>query len=146
MARHEDEAEEVVPDVLVDSRIEVNALMSPLNVATDLFVLALERLAAADQIDCLMLRGSHQPRAWLLRHAGDGPLLERGHQCVLRELFGCCEIANDASQPGDEPGRLDAPDRFDRAVRLGCSCLAMARARSHALVLEDFTDLESPAV
>ncbi len=122
MACHEDEAKEVVPDVLVDSRIQVNALVSPLHVAADLFVLALERLAAADQIDRLMLRGPHQPRAWLLRHAGDGPLLERGHQCVLRKLFGRCEIANDASQPGDEPGRLDAPDRFDRAVRLGCSC------------------------
>ena len=119
MARHEDEAEEVVPDVFVGGHLEVNALTSPLDVTTDLLVLALERLSAADQIDRLMLRGPHQPGAWLLRHAGDGPLLERCHQGVLRKLFGRCEVADDASQPGHEPGRLDAPDRFDRAVRLG---------------------------
>src|SRR5438105_9152355 len=70
MARHEDEAEEVVPDdVVVDRRIRVNALPSPLDVASDLFVLALERLAAADQVDRAMLRGPHQPGAGLLWHA-----------------------------------------------------------------------------
>ena len=69
MARHEDEAEEVVPDVFVGGHLEVNALTSPLDVTTDLLVLALERLSAADQIDRLMLRGPHQPGARLLRHA-----------------------------------------------------------------------------
>jgi len=46
-------------------------------------------------------------------------LLERRHQGILRELLGRPDVVDDANQPGDEPGRLDPPDGFDRAVRLG---------------------------
>ena len=119
MARHEDEAEEVVPDVLIDRRVRVDALLSQLDIAPHLFVLALERLAAADRVDRAMLRRRHQPGARLLRHARGGPLLERGNESVLRELLGRPDVADETSQPGDEPGRLDPPDRFDRAVRFG---------------------------
>src|SRR5438874_11631262 len=117
MARHEDEAEEVIPDVLIDRRVRVDALLSPLDVAPHLFAFALERLAAADRVDRAMLRRRHQPGARFLRHARGGPLLERGNESVLRELLGRTDVADETSQPGDEPGRLDPPDRFDRAMR-----------------------------
>jgi len=69
MARHEDEAEEVVADFLFDRRIQVDTFMRALDRASDLFLLALERLAPADQVDRPMLGRSHQPGARLLRHA-----------------------------------------------------------------------------
>ena len=69
MARHEDETEEIVADVLVDRRVRVLDLLIAFNVATELFIFALERLAAPDQVSGAVLRSSHQPSAWPLRHA-----------------------------------------------------------------------------
>src|SRR5256885_7461825 len=60
MARHEDETEEIVADVLVDRRVGVLDLLIAFSVASELFVLALERLAAPDQVSGAVLRGSHQ--------------------------------------------------------------------------------------
>ncbi len=58
-----------------------------------------------------------------LRHACGGPLLERRNERVLRELLSRPDVDDKASQPGDEPGRLDPPDRFNRAMRFGGCCL-----------------------
>jgi hypothetical protein len=63
-----------------------------------------------------MLRRPHEPGARLLGHASGGPLLERGNEGVLGQLFSRADVTDEASQPGDEPGRLDPPDRFDRAM------------------------------
>jgi len=54
-------------------------------------------------------------------------LLERGNEAVLCKLLSRPDVADEASQPGDEPGRLDPPDRFDgamraRGCRLGAAC------------------------
>jgi len=37
----------------------------------------------------------------------------------LRHLLSRPYVADDANQPGDEPGRLDPPDGFDRSMRFG---------------------------
>src|SRR5229473_8400567 len=129
MARREDEAEEIVLDLLVDLRAQVRAFLSQLEIASDLFVLALERLAAADQVDCAVFRGPHEPGARPLGHAFGRPLLERGDQGVLCELLSRPDVADHTSQPGDEPGRLDPPDRFDRAMRFARACFAATWAR-----------------
>jgi hypothetical protein len=126
MAGREDEAEEIVPDLVVDRRVQFQAFLRPLDITSDLFVLALERLAAPDQVDRVVFCGPHEPGARPLRHAIGGPLLERGDEGVLRELLCSPDVADDASQPGDEPGRLDPPDRFDRAMHLGGSCRGRA--------------------
>src|SRR5207247_1632742 len=71
MAGHEDETEEIITDVLVDRLIHFAAALSALDIATDLVMLALERLATADHVDRPMLRGAHQPGArslWNARH------------------------------------------------------------------------------
>jgi hypothetical protein len=70
-------------------------------------------------------------------------LLERGYEGVLCELLRRPDVADDASQPGDEPGRLDPPDRFDRAMRFVGQA---PRPPSHPVHLEDLTDLIGPAV
>ncbi len=41
MAGHEDEPEEVVPHLIVDRRVHLQAFLSQLDIASDLFVLAL---------------------------------------------------------------------------------------------------------
>src|SRR5438128_8102016 len=123
MARHEDETEEIVADVLVDRRVRVLDLLIAFSVASELFVLALEGLAAPDQVSGAVLRGSHQPSARPLRHARGRPLLERSNEGVLRELLSRPDVSDGASQPGDEPGRLDPPYRFNRAMRFGGCCV-----------------------
>src|SRR5439155_14955318 len=90
----------------------------PFGLSCDLFVLSRECHSAAVEVERAMLRGPHQPCTWLRRYARRRPLLERGPERVLRELLSCPDVADHPSQPGDEPGRLDAPDRFDRATRL----------------------------
>jgi hypothetical protein len=54
-------------------------------------------------------------------------LLERSNEGVLGELLSRPDVADKASQSGDEPGRLDPPDRLDgamraRGYRLGVAC------------------------
>src|SRR5205807_5173571 len=102
--------------LLVDRSVQVHAFLSPLDTASDLLVLVVERLAAPDQVERAVLRGPHEPGARPLRHAFGGPLLERGDEGILCELLSRPNVADDTSQPGDEPGRLDTPDRFDRAM------------------------------
>ena len=53
------------------------------------------------------------------------PLLQRGDQRVLGEVLGQADVAHEPREPGDEPRRLDPPDRVDRAVR---------RRRAHAAI------------
>jgi len=127
MAGREDEAEEIVPDLLVDCGVQIQAFLRTLDIASKLFVPALERLAAPDQVDRAVLRGPHEPGARPFWHACGGPLLERGDEGVLCELLSRADVADDASQPGDEPSRLDPPDRFDRTMRFGSGCLAATR-------------------
>src|SRR5260370_16420338 len=119
MAGYEDEAEEIVSDLLVDRRVQVQAFPSPLGMASHLFVLALEHLAASDEVDRAVLRSPHEPGPWPLRHSLAGPLLERGDERVLREFLSRPDVAADATKPAHHPGRLDSPDRFDRAMRFG---------------------------
>ena len=119
MAGHEHEAEEVVADFLFDRVVHVDAISSQLEVASYLLLFSFERLAAADEVERAVLRGAHQPGSRLLGHAFGRPLLERGDEGVLGQLLGRADVADHARQPGDEPGRLDAPDRLDRAMCLG---------------------------
>src|SRR4030088_1793675 len=111
MASHEDQAEEIVADLLFDRRVYVLSFLSALDVTSDLFVLALERLAAPDQVDRAVLRCPDEPCARPFRHSFGGQLFERVAKGVVCELLGSPDVPDDASQPRDEPGRLYAPDR-----------------------------------
>ena len=83
---------------------------------TELLVLALEQLVPAEVVDRAMLRGGHEPGARVARDARLRPLLERGDERILREVLGKTDIAHDPRETGDEPRRLDPPDRVDRAM------------------------------
>src|SRR5467141_1729725 len=99
MAGYEYEAQEVVANVIVDRGFEISHrhLLLGLDLAAEFLVLALEPLVSAQEIDCAMLRGGHQPGARVVRNSRFRPLLKTG----------------------DDPGGLDPPDRVNRAMCIG---------------------------
>ena len=105
MARDEDQAQQVVAHVIVQSGIEIgNAVLFRLEAAPDLDVLLVEALVPPEEIDRAMLGRGHQPRAWISRDALVRPLLERGDEGVLREIFGDADVAHDPRQRRDQLG------------------------------------------
>src|SRR5947208_9114185 len=121
MAGREDEAQAIVADVIVEGgrEIRLGMLLPGQELGTELLMLAVQQLAAAKLVDGAPLRGGHQPGARVVGNARLGPPLERGDQRVLRQVLRQADVARHAREPGDEPGRLDAPYRVDGAVRVG---------------------------
>ena len=121
MTGREHEAQEVVPEVVVHRGLELRHRHLPagLELAPELLVLALEPLAAAQPVDGPMLRGGHEPGPRVVRDPRLRPPLEGDDESVLGELLRETDVAHDPREPGDEPGRLDPPDRVDRAMGLG---------------------------
>src|SRR2546421_10092540 len=81
-------------------------------------MLAFQKLIPAKVVDRAVLRRGHEPGAWVVRDARLGPLFERGDESVLRELLGKADVAHNAREAGDDSGRLNPPDRVDRAMRV----------------------------
>ena len=80
MTGYEDEAQEVVANIIIERGFEIrhgHLLLGP-KFATQLRMLELEALVASPEIDSAILRGSHQPGAWIIRNSGVWPLLECG--------------------------------------------------------------------
>jgi hypothetical protein len=121
MTGGENEAQEVVADILVDRGIEIRRALSStdLDLATQLLMLAFGELAPAKEIESAVLRRGHEPGARVVRDARCRPALKRGEECLLRQLLGQTNVAQDPGQAGDELRRFDPPDRVDRAMRIG---------------------------
>src|SRR5207253_8842454 len=123
MARDEDQAQQVIAEIVVESRIQIwHGPLLRTKLATKLLVLALEQSISAEVINRPMFRRGHQPGARVIGDARLRPLLERGDQSILCEIFGQSDIADDPRETGDEPGRLDPPDCVDRAMCIGSHC------------------------
>ena len=103
MAGGEDEAQEVVADIVVERGVEIRRglLLLGLELAAKLVVLALGELASAQAVDCAMLGGGHEPGARVVRDARLRPALERSDQRVLGELLGQADVAHHAGEAGD---------------------------------------------
>src|SRR6267154_2290092 len=121
MAGYEYEAQEVVANIIVDRGFEISHrhLLLDLDLAAEFLVLALEPLVSAQEIDCAMLRGGHQPGARVVRDTRFWPLLECGDEGVLRQLLGMADVTYDPRETRDDPGGLDPPDRVNRAMCIG---------------------------
>src|ERR1043166_2670421 len=130
MTGGEDQAQQVVADVIVQRGVEVRhgQLLLDLELATELLVLALEHLASTQPVDRAILRGGHEPGARVVRNARLRPLLQCGDECVLRELLGKTDVSHDPRQAGDDPRRLDPPNRVDRAMGIGSRHLPLRRS------------------
>src|SRR5262249_3370446 len=121
MAGDEDESEQVVADVVVDRILEIRHGQFPLQLelASELFVLALQERAATEVVDGAVLGGGHEPRPGPVRDAGLGPAFERGNARLLGDVLRQTDDSHDPREAGDEARRLDPPDRFDGAMGLG---------------------------
>ena len=104
MAGDEDEAQQVVADVVVERRIDRFDRVRGGDLVPDREFAArapracLQQLAAAQPVDRAVLGRRHEPGAGIVRHAGDRPLLERRHQRVLGKLLGHADVAHHARE------------------------------------------------
>jgi hypothetical protein len=121
MTGYEHETQEVVAHVVVESLAEIQRgpPLLGLELVAEFLVLALKPLVSAQEINRTMLRSGHQPGARVVRDSRLGPLLEPGDESVLCEILSKTKIAHDPHETGDEPRRLDSPDRVDRAMGIG---------------------------
>ena len=118
MAGDEDEAQEIVADLVVERRVEVG-LRGRLELPAELLVLAGEERRPAELVDRPVLGRGHQPGSRTLRDARPRPPLERGDEGVLGQVLGQADVPHEPREAGDQPGRLDPPDRLDRAMGVG---------------------------
>src|SRR4029077_17553976 len=109
MAGNKDEAKEVVFDVVRFGDVEIRhgGILLRFEFASELLVLAFEKLVTAEMIDGAVLGGGHQPGAGIVGDAGGGPFFQGGDQGVLRELFGNADISDDASQARNQSSGFD---------------------------------------
>ena len=121
MTGREHQAQEVVADVIVQCGLQLalGTHLAGFELVTELRVLALEQLAAAQGVDGSVLRGGHEPGARVVRDARLGPPLECRDERVVRQVLRQADVAHDAREPGDDLRRFDPPHRVDRAVRIG---------------------------
>ena len=128
VAGHEDEAQQLVAEIIVHSRFDGvgRAVVRLVERPRDLLVLALAHLVAPEGIDRATFGDGHQPGARIGRNAGGRPLGQRDDQRVLRQLLGTIDIPDDAGQARNEPGPFNAKGRFDRLVRFPCGHTAFS--------------------
>jgi hypothetical protein len=106
MAGDEYESKEVVADVVIDRHVAFGqgGVLPDLEIAPDHVVLLGQQRLPTQEVDRPPPADGHEPGARVLRDAGLGPLLERRDERILGEILGEAHVADNASQPGDEPG------------------------------------------
>ena len=113
----EDEPEEVVSDGVVEGGVEVrHGLFECGEVACQIFVFTPGDRVAAEEIDGAAFGDGGEPCAGVFGDSGSRPLFQGGEEGFLPKVFGEADVAGEAGETGDDPGRLDAPDGFDGAV------------------------------
>src|SRR3984957_12674182 len=121
VARYENEAQQVVANIIVERGFEIRHghLLLRLKLATQLRMLEFEALVASPEIDGTILRGSHKPGARVIGNSGLRPLLECCDESILSEFLGKPGVADDSRKACDDSGRLDSPDGVDDAMYVG---------------------------
>jgi hypothetical protein len=124
VTRNENEPQQIVADIVVYRGVEIRngRLLPRVELTTQLLVLPLGHGVAPQHVDRAMLRGTHQPGAWVVGDSRLRPLLERGDESVLRQVFGNTHVPHDPGKSRDEFRGLDSPDRLDGAMCIGSSC------------------------
>src|SRR6185312_5689356 len=121
MARDEDETKQIITDIVIDGRVEIDSSRIVLrsDLVPDVILLPLDDLAMTHGVDRAPFCGRHEPCAGIVRNSGCRPLVERRDECILSEVLGEADVAYHACQAGDEFSRFDSPDCVDRAMRSG---------------------------
>src|SRR3954471_7794274 len=104
MTGGEDEPEKIVAHGIVDRRVEIRlrARELLLEITRDLVLLAVVQRSATKGIDGAMLCGAHEPGGRVVRHTRLRPALQGRDQCILSEVFGKTDVANDARETRDQ--------------------------------------------
>ena len=119
VARREHQPQQVVADIVGARGIEAideirhEVRLQCVEIVAQLFALAGMQRFLAQAVEGAVLRGRHQPRSRIVGHARVGPMFERRHQRVLRQLFGEPHVAHDPCDVGDDLGGFDPPDCLD---------------------------------
>jgi hypothetical protein len=113
MAAGEDQAQPVVVDAVI-GRVEHVAVLLEQREGRELRPAHLQAGTAAEQIDGLVTRGAHEPRAGVAGNAGARPARERGRERLLHHVLGEVEVAEEANQGREDASRLLAKDARDR--------------------------------
>ena len=121
MAGGEDQAQQLVADVVVERRLDV----LDAGVASRRGRGRSRRACAS----CILLRRNPSMARRLAAAISQAPGLcgmpvlrpfgERGDERVLRQLLGQADVAHHAGEAGDEPGLLDPEDGLDRLMGFG---------------------------
>ena len=116
------ESEDVVLDV-VDLGVEVGHVrLLPTTGVLELRELVMKDVGAPEVIDGSSLGDGHQPPAGFSGTPARRPLLERGHERVLRQVLGESDITRHPREGADEAGRVGPPrgdDGLGRVIRTG---------------------------
>ena len=115
MARHEDETEPIVRNVIPGRLVNFGSA----DHKGDLGVLARQRLVPAEQVDGPSLGDGHEPRARIAWNALVLPLLEGVDQGFLGEFLAQADVAYVPSQTGHQPAELQAENRLNSGGRIG---------------------------
>src|SRR5262249_49212629 len=133
MAGDEYQPQQIVADIVTHGSSEVRDFLFAFGELTaENLVLTAHQATSAQIVYGAMLDGGHQPGACILRNPRVRPLLKGGNQGVLREVLRDADVAHDSSQPGNDSGRLDSPNGFNRAPCAG-SCHCYRSQHVHAL-------------
>src|SRR3981081_3041541 len=97
MTRHEDQAQQIVADIVVERGVEIrHGQLLSLDLAAEFLVFALEPRVSAEVIYGTMFGGVHEPGTRVVRNARLRPLLQSGDKSILREVLGYAEVPHDA--------------------------------------------------
>ena len=118
VAGDEDQAQEIVTDVLAGHLLEVPHGTRLLAENVDVFLLGSPPPSSSQLVEPAVARGRQQPRAGPVGDPLGGPVLERGDERLLGEILRQSHIADEADERRDQPRRLHLPDRLHRAMRL----------------------------
>jgi hypothetical protein len=117
MAGNKDEAQQVVTNIVIESGVEIrHGHLFRRELAAELLVLALEPCTSAKVVDRAMFGRGHKPGSRVVWDARFRPLFERSDESILSEVLGDADVAHNSREAGDEPRRLDPPDRVNRTM------------------------------
>lgn len=139
MARDEDQAEQIVANVIVERFGVLSLDVARFADVTELLVLPVDALVTPEDVDRAMLRGGHEPGPGVVGNADLWPAFQRRNERVLRELLGEPDVAHHSRETRDEPRGLDPPHGVDRAVglRQGAGAEHCAQKASNEMVGRD---------
>jgi len=121
VAGGEDQAKEIITDIVVHGRIQIcgGHRLLRFQIASEFLVLLADALIAPHDVDGAVFRGGQQPGSRVQRDARLRPLFERRHQGVLRQFFRNRPIAHDVRENAGDAPRFDMPYGFDGPADIG---------------------------